>query len=261
MINHNLKNWFIVRTLFSLVVLINTVILYLDKDIFFCYNWQREINNFASTIFGYFSITSCSYVPFLITILSSLLLMFGVLPRLSSLIIFISISFFQNTNPIILDGQDILMRLFAFFLIFQPKLKKIKDDTFINNIPKKLDFIWLFRFQIILIYISSSIQKIRSVDWLSGDALIYISQLDDLFFSEYAYIFSSNFLLSRILTYFVLLVEIALPLLLILKSTRNKGVLLGIALHLSINFFMNLFLFQYLMIIGLLSFFKFKSKA
>jgi hypothetical protein len=55
----------------------------------------------------------------------------------------------------------------------------------------------------------------------------------------------------------VLLLEWLLPLALWLPRTRKAALLIGILFHLSIDYTMNLFLFHWLMIVGLLSFAEF----
>ena len=58
----------------------------------------------------------------------------------------------------------------------------------------------------------------------------------------------------RAATWSALAIEAALPILLWFRPTRRPAIVAGIGLHLAIEASMNLFLFEWIMILGLLSF-------
>ena len=62
--------------------------------------------------------------------------------------------------------------------------------------------------------------------------------------------------LIRLTTWGTMVVEACLPFLLFLSRTRRVGIVLGVVLHLSMEYSMHLFLFQWIMMLGLLAFTK-----
>jgi len=126
----------------------------------------------------------------------------------------------------------------------------------------------LFQIQISVIYLSSAIEKSQvykllsgskvDSEWLKGTALYYVSRLDDSFgkLPVPAFLFETLWI-TKLLTWSVLLLEWGLPVLLWLKRTRRAAIVVAIVFHLSIEYSMNLFLFHWLMILGILSFAEF----
>ncbi len=86
-------------------------------------------------------------------------------------------------------------------------------------------------------------------------ALYIVSHMTDHFGRMPAATFLFDQLwIVKTMTWSVLAIEAALPLLLWIPRTRLLGVALGISLHLGIELTMHLFLFEWLMILGLVSF-------
>jgi hypothetical protein len=108
----------------------------------------------------------------------------------------------------------------------------------------------VFQFQLCAVYFFSGLQKAGRVDWQNGQALdIILHQTDtwmryDLkFFLEYPAV-------TAIGTTLVLLFELILfPLLVWFEKTRKWVLLAGVGFHLSIIFFMKVFIFSEVMIL------------
>jgi hypothetical protein len=113
----------------------------------------------------------------------------------------------------------------------------------------------LVQFQITVIYLSTAWEKWQGQTWRDGSALYYVSLMDDLFgkFWLPSFLYESQSILV-ICTWCVVLLEAALPLFLWLPWTRRGALLVAICFHLAIEYSMNLFLFEWLMILGLISF-------
>ncbi len=62
--------------------------------------------------------------------------------------------------------------------------------------------------------------------------------------------------LVAMITWVVLVIEAALPIALWFRPTRKIAIVLGVLLHLGIELSMNLFLFEWIMILGLLTFIR-----
>jgi hypothetical protein len=164
----------------------------------------------------------------------------GFYPRVQAACVLLWLAQFSNRNVAIVDGEDIVFKMFAFYLALMPSDR--------NAPPWPLR---LLQIQIAVIYLSSAIEKSHGHDWTNGHALYYVSRLDDWFGKLPAPSFVFD---TPIMTYGVLALEWLLPLALFLPRTRRYAIAVGIAFHLSIEWTMNLFLFHWIMILGLLSF-------
>jgi hypothetical protein len=195
----------------------------------------------------------------------AVLLLVGWRTRLQAVMVLVWLVSFQHRNIALVDGEDTLFRLFAFYLALAPSGWAFSLDARRRGrrgggkspAPRP----WalrLFQIQMSVVYLSSAVEKSLGADWRSGDALYYVARLDDYFgkFPVPGFLFEALWLV-RLLSWSVLLLEWLLPLALWLPRTRKAALLIGILFHLSIDYTMNLFLFHWLMIVGLLSFAEF----
>jgi hypothetical protein len=181
---------------------------------------------------------------------------------------------------LIVDGEDTVFRLMAFYLFFSPsgfyfsvdnwirkKLNqfKTKTDPTTESPPPREFAIWplrLIQIQTATIVLFSACEKLNGVDWIDGTALYYVSRLDDLFyrFPVPAFLFKSIFLIKT-LTWATLVLEVTAPIAVWFKRTRIPALIMLFTFHLSLDYTMNLNLFQYLMILGWCSFLQPKDFA
>jgi hypothetical protein len=85
-----------------------------------------------------------------------------------------------------------------------------------------------------------------------------VSRLDDAFgkFPLPGAVFETPWLI-KLMSWSVLALEWLLPVLLWLKPTRRAAIVVALVFHLAVDYAMNLFLFHWLMILGILSFAEF----
>ena len=193
-----------------------------------------------------------------------LLLAIGCWSRWQMVCIFVWLVSFQNRNPIICDAEDTLFRCFAFYMIFLPldcgwsvsqAWRRRRGLSIAEVTSADTWAIMLMRFQMIVIYVSATCTKVWGSTWQDGTALYYVSHMTDLFGRMPAATpLFDNLFFVKAMTWGVVVIEGLLPLLLLIPRTRWLGVGLGIALHLGIELTMNLFLFEWLMMLGLVSF-------
>lgn len=235
------------------------------------------------------------------------LLWLGCFSRFQIACIFVGLVSFQHRNSYIFDGQDTMLRLLAFCMIFMPLdyrwslgrwLSRLARQTFVKprgkrparlpsetlpsedqyaagqhsaargpsgtrfNEPaggtRRCESAWglrLVQLQVSAVYLSTAWEKAQGDSWRDGTALYYVSRMDDL----YGRLplpdswFETAWLLAA-MTWGVVLLEGLLPVLLWYKPTRTWALLAAIGLHLSIEVTMHVFLFQWVMMISLLSF-------
>ncbi len=254
----------VIRVGFGVLVLINAIFLGLDLEYWFSdagvlplTNARLVINEDATTLLAHLPLHLC-YGLFVAQIV---LLIAGWQSRIQAVGVLVWLTAFQHRNYTIVDGEDTVMRLFAFYLALCPCGWAYSVDAWLRRragakletpIPWALR---LFQIQMCVIYLSSAMEKSSGTDWVSGKAMYYVARLDDSFgkFPIPTYLFEHLWAV-KLMTWSVLAIEWLLPVALWWKRSRKPAVVVGIVFHLSIDYTMNLFLFHWLMILGLLSF-------
>ncbi len=228
------------------------------------------------------TVTICWWLMFV----QAILLLLGVLSRFQMACLFVWLVSFQHRNMLIFDGQDTLLRMLTFTMIFMPldyawSLSGWLRGRFLAPHAKKtpcrpacgeyageasgkveaFPSAWalrLIQIQLTFIYFSTAWEKLQGETWRDGTALFYVSRMEDLYgrMPLPEFLFQSPWLLAG-MTWGVLALESLIPLALWWRPTRRWAVLAAIGLHLSIELTMHIFLFEWLMIVGLLSFVTF----
>ncbi|HEU4733703.1 MAG TPA: HTTM domain-containing protein [Kofleriaceae bacterium] len=222
---------------------------------------REIINEHAPTILAWSQAGWWLWLCYGVLVASAVLLTVGWHSRVQAIIVLVVLTSFQDRNYAIVDGEDTLFRLFAFYLALCPagwaysldaRRRNRRGSTEPPPVPWGLR---LFQIQISVVYLSSAIEKSLGTDWTSGAALYYVARLHDTFgrLPVPAFVFETLWL-TKLLTWAVLVLEWALPVALWLPRTRRAALVIAIAFHLAIEYSMNLFLFHWLMILGLLSF-------
>lgn len=231
--------------------------------------------------------------------LQAFLLLIGIASRFQAACIFFWLITFQHRNPLICDGEDTLFRLFAFFMIWMPldanwslasRLRfgnatsghigdgchsegsdpVVRESYFqrlIDRIRKPTSANWNFglnlvRIQMTLIYLSAAFSKSVGKSWQDGSAMYYVARMEDYGWRSPIPVewFDSMFV-ARLFTWSSLAVEFLLPIFLWVPRTRRLAVVVGILFHLGIEVTLNLFLFQWLMMLGLIAFLERRDRA
>lgn len=196
--------------------------------------------------------------------LQTVLLCFGVCSRFQAFCVFVWLTTFHHRNCMIIDGEDNVFRIYAFLLALSPCgcrwsfdnwLHRIRRSESVPTPPSGAWAVRLMQLQLTLIYVSTAWEKLNGHAWLDGTALYYTSRLDDWFGRGPVPESLFNSLPAiRWMTWSIVVVEVLLPIGLWIRETRRWSILLGIGLHLSIEWMMNLFLFEWIMILVLFSF-------
>lgn len=208
--------------------------------------------------------TFLSFVPgsprvlailFLLFCTQILLFLIGLGTRFQAICLFLWILSLHHRNNLIWEGGDVLLRISLLLLVFMPLGARWSVDSILKKGSVETGAVWpvrLLQLQQSMIYLSSVGQKLRGGDWLSGEALFYIGKLD-----EFSGRIGSLLLPEawtewyRPMTWGVIAVEALLVIGVWIPSVRVKAVVIGILFHLAIEFSMNLFVFQWLMILVL----------
>jgi hypothetical protein len=255
----------IFRIAYATLLLINVLVWWPDLNQWF---GESGVLDFASsrTVIDADTITLFAWLPktgvvlwgaYFLLIGHLLLLLVGFYTRVQAFGVFIWFTSFQHRNLLIFDGEDYLFRLFAFLLILLPAGKYFALDSRRES-DRAVYPIWplrLAQLQLTVVYISTAWEKLRGSDWVDGLAVYYASRLDGIFgrFPLPGVLLESLFLM-KLLTWLVLVLECFIPLGLWFKETRRWAIVSACFLHLSLEYTMNLFLFQWLMLASLILF-------
>jgi len=258
----------LIRIAFSILLLIYVTVWGMDASIWFIEGGVLRAetaqllakNQTLSLLFWLPSDTATVTTLLAILWLQSLLLLLGFWSRFQVACIFAWLVSFQHRNPLIGDGEDTVFRLVSFFMIFMPLdhvwslgrwLRRVQSTSG----PRDAWALRLVQFEITAIYLSTAWSKWQGATWQNGTALYYVSRMDDVFGRLWipGQIFETAWSLKAV-TWSVLTLETMLPFLLWYPRTRRLGLWLGIGLHLSIEYAMHLFLFEWIMMVCLLSF-------
>ena len=199
-------------------------------------------------------------VGLLLLMVQSGLLLLGVWSRFQAACIFVLLTSFQHRNVLIVDGQDTVMRWMVFIMIFMPLDHRWSLLRLVCGFPSTATqaqawALRLLQVELTAIYFSSAFSKVAGATWRDGTALYYVARSDDVFgrFWLPDAIFETPWIV-KLCTWTVLAVEIFIPFGLWIPRLRPIALVVALGLHLAIEYSMNLFLFQWLMIAGLVSF-------
>lgn len=228
----------------------------------------QVVNNHCrwSLLFLLPSTPSVVYGCLTIMLAHCLLMLFGCWSRLQVACIFVWLVSFQHRNPVICDGEDTLFRWIAFLLIFLPLDGRWSLVSWLfkrRMIPITSSQSWalrLLQIQMAVIYASAGWNKLQGTTWRDGTALYYVSKMTDHFGRlPVPDLLFEKLWIVQVQTWMVVVIELALPIALWIRPTRRLALALGFGLHLGIEATMHLFLFQWIMMVGLLSFVTFPS--
>jgi hypothetical protein len=165
--------------------------------------------------------------------------------------VFLALNALNQRMPLILHGGDTFLRAAAFFLVFCPSGMVWSVDALIRKRRHILRPIaikpWaqrLIQYQLVLIYLSSFLWKIKGEPWRSGTALFYVWHLREIQRFPVPSLFQSTAAI-HIESWSVLVFELVFPLLIWFKRFRVPLLIVGIIFHLTLEYALNIPMFQW----------------
>lgn len=114
--------------------------------------------------------------------------------------------------------------------------------------------ILLIRLQLVLIYLTTGLEKVRGNEWQEGSAVYHALEIEHLRRFEAPAFLTSNPGSVRAMTWGTLALELGLPIFLLIPRTRRWAVLVGVVMHIGFDLFLELGFFGPAMVVGLLAF-------
>jgi uncharacterized membrane protein YphA (DoxX/SURF4 family) len=247
------------RILFGLILLLDALFIvsnikeFLGVNGFINYqSYKSRVNNRAFSLFLYLPSTNFSlYLIMALHITSLTLMILGLLTPLAITLTYLTLCSIKNRNPIICNGGDNVSTIMCFYLIFSSSGHVFSLDSIFFNDPNAptSEYILAAPWAIRLMQIQVSI----GATYRSGTALYYIIMND-----TYRRFSIPKIALQRpfvqVITWGVLVIELLLGVGLWVNDIRHPLIFVGFALHLSIEYAMNVHLFGWYMMAALLLF-------
>lgn len=197
-----------------------------------------------------------------LAVVQGLLLAVGWKPQIQAAFLYVWLVSFQHRNIAVVDGEDGMFRLICFFLIFAHTSDVWSVDAWqrkkADKPRPKPKSGWAMRFiqlQVCFVFFVAGLEKLPGNDWHQGFALHYIMQLDDLYGRFWVpEAIERSLLASQVMSWGTLVLEMLIPFAVWFKPTRRLAIVLAIGFHLALEYMMNLYLFEWVMITCWLAF-------
>jgi Vitamin K-dependent gamma-carboxylase len=198
---------------------------------------------------------------FAVFVLACLCVTLGLFSRVSMILVYLGLVSFLHRNIYVHHGGDHLMSIAAFWMMFAPIGAALSlDRLWFNKEPLSGDrqncTLWAlkaYQFQFALIYWQASLSKLAAPSWWDGTAMYYVFR--HLEFARFSVPFvPQNLLLLKLATWSSILAESLGWTLIWFKETRYLVLLVLLALHLGIDYAMNIPIFEHIMIASLIIF-------
>jgi hypothetical protein len=193
-------------------------------------------------------------------LLHAALLLVGYRSRLQIVCVLVWLISLQNRNPLVLNGQDAVLRLTGIFLAFTPLGERWSLDRWRKGPARdqpSIGPIRLLQAQIAIVMLAAGIWKLRGDDWTSGHALYYVTRLD-AFWGNLPLperLLASQPLLKAA-SFGTLALELTVPIVIWFPRTRRAALAAALLFHAGLAYAMNLFLFAPIMMLGWSSFLR-----
>jgi len=249
------------RIAFSLIVLIDACLLRPDWQTWFgprglvtLETMQRMEGGTRINLFAVVPQTAFwSDMFFWALVVSAVLLGLGLFTRASSIAVFVLIASIQQRNLFMTNGGDTLLRVTSFFLMFAPagaalsldRWRHLRRGTESGAIQPRAPWAQrMIQIELCLLYLVTFWNKSQGPAWVDGTALYYVYHLDQFRRFPVPGFFQDLFMV-KLETWFTLAAEFSLGVLVWVKELRYPILIAGAVLHLSLEYSMNVPMFQW----------------
>jgi hypothetical protein len=183
----------------------------------------------------------------------------GLFSEISAVFVYLGLVSFLHRNIFVHHGGIHLMCIASFWMMFAPIGAALSLDRllFKSNSSSESDCsLWAlkaYQFQFALVYWQSSLAKLAAPSWWDGTAMYYVFRHQE--FARFAVPFvPQNMFLLKLSTWGAVFIEFLGWTLIWFKETRYAVLLALLALHVGIEYAMNIPMFEHIMIASLVAF-------
>jgi hypothetical protein len=198
---------------------------------------------------------------FAVFVLACLGVTVGLFSRVSIILVYLGLVSFLHRNIFVHHGGEHLMCIAAFWMMFAPidaelSLDRLWAPKESRSSDPQLCSLWAlkaYQFQFVLIYWQASLSKLASPGWWDGTAMYYVFRHLEFARFPVPYV-PQNLFLLKLATWSSILAETFGWTLIWFKETRYVVLLVLLVFHLSIDYAMNIPIFEHIMIASLVIF-------
>lgn len=197
-------------------------------------------------------------VLFVIAGLFAVSLLVGYRTRTVTVVSWLLVLSLHGRNPLVLNSGDTLLRMLLFWGMFVPlgerwSVDARRDGSRRGTVATVATVALLV--QVVLVYVVNSLHKLSSDEWLSGEAVVYVMQLDH-FSILLGDVVADYPPLLRVVTFVWLVLVTASPLLLVLTGRKRAAFATAfVGMHLGMVVTMKIGLFPLVSVASLLPFY------
>ncbi|KUI27390.1 hypothetical protein AU196_07875 [Mycobacterium sp. IS-1742] len=253
----------LIRIAFGLLMIVWTVTLYPELYDRFGPDGvvpRPPTADFTWSVFRLFPSDAAVFAGWALLLLASIALTLGWRSRLAAILVFVMVVSFERRNPFVMNAGDVLLRVEALFIALAASGAALSLDqrrrtgSFWTAEQRRIWPVRLMQIQVSIIYVSTVVAKLHGKTWQDGTAVSYsLRQNDLLFFTTPAWI-TDSLLISNVMSWSTLVIELAIGLLVWNRRARPWVLAAGVVLHLSIFVSMSIGLFSLAMFVLYLAF-------
>jgi hypothetical protein len=198
---------------------------------------------------------------FVMTLLGSLALTAGLHTRFAAVVVYLGILAFARRNPLVGNSGDELMCSLALLCALAPSGAALSLDRLRTAPGRFWEFpsyspwaLRLVQIQLSVIYLSAVWQKVEGDLWRNGTAVSYALRITDIHRFATPDFLTDSIVLSELLTYGTLALEVSLGILVWNRAARPWVLALGISMHVGIDLFILVGFFSFAMIVSYIAF-------
>lgn len=191
---------------------------------------------------GWFDSPTAPRVVLIALLVAAVCLTVGLCSRLAGWIVFFGILALHQRNPYVLNGGDLVLRITAFYVALAPTGAALSVDRWM----RRREHFWespshapwatrLLQLQIAVMYFDSVWEKVPGDTWRSGTAVAWSLANDNLSRAPGGDFLVGHQVLTNVLTYGTLIVEISMALLVWNRRLRPWVLAGGVLLHVGIE--------------------------
>jgi hypothetical protein len=236
----------VIRIAFGLLALCWTISLAPDLGAFFSGGGLLARQPGGSGVWGVLGVIhgdDAVEVLFTVLLVACLALTIGYQTRLASVLVFVGILSLERRDPYVFNTGDGLLRLMAFYLMLTPAGTALSVDRWLSARERFWEFparaqwgLRLMQVQFSILYISGLWIKVQGTTWNDGTAVSYALRISDLARFPLPSVLTRSLLLSNLLTFGTLAIELSLAILVWNRRLRLPVMLAGLSLHLGIEY-------------------------
>jgi hypothetical protein len=212
-------------------------------------------------LLGVFTGNAAVTVLYFLLLVGSISLLFGFQTRIAAIVVFVCLVSFGRRNPWVLNSGDQLLQVIAFYMVLMPSGAALSVDRWLKRGTPFWEFptrsIWplrLVQIQVSIIYLAAVWAKVRGTTWNDGTAVSYAMRVGDIARLPVPGFITDSLVISNVLTYGTLATELALGILVWNRVLRPWVLLLGVGLHLGIDYSVRVGFFSYAILITYIAF-------